>query len=178
MHRATGAVTRIIELVIVALLAGMALMVFVNVVLRYGFNSGIAISEEMARFFFIWLTFIGAVVTFHENGHLGVETMVRMFGRQGRVICMALTNILIIFCCAILFWGTWLQMPINASMHAPVSGMPMIAVFGVAFFTSVGIGLIALARLIRILTGRVTEEEIAAFVGDYDDIEALTGRGE
>ena len=178
MHRATTTVTRIIEFVMVALIAGMALMVFVNVVLRYGFNSGIAISEEMARFFFIWLTFIGAVVTFHEHGHLGVETLVRTFGRRGRVICMGLSNAMIIFCCAILFWGTWLQMPINASMHAPVSGMPMIAVFGVAFFTSVGIGLIALARLIRILTGRVTEEEIAAFVGDYDDIEALTGRGE
>jgi TRAP-type C4-dicarboxylate transport system permease small subunit len=178
MRRATTTITRFIELVMVALLAGMALMVFVNVVMRYGFNSGIAISEEMSRFFFIWLTFIGAVVTFAENGHLGVETMVRLFGRKGRIICMGLTNALIIFCCAILFWGTYLQMPINASMKAPVSGMPMIAVFGVSFFSSIGIGLIAAERLLRILTGRVTEFEIAQFVGDYDDMDALTGRGE
>src|SRR5690606_23619975 len=67
VFRAAGTINRIIELIMVALLTGMALMVFVNVVLRYGFNTGIAISEEMSRFFFIWLTFIGAVVTFHEN---------------------------------------------------------------------------------------------------------------
>lgn len=178
MSRVAGSINRVIELVMVALLAGMVLMVFVNVVLRYGFNSGIAMSEEMSRFFFIWLTFIGAVVTFHENGHLGVETLVRVFGRRGRVICMGLTNAMIVFCCAILFWGTWLQMPINATMRAPVSNMPMIAVFGVSFFTSIGIGLIATLRLIRILAGRVTQAEIAQFVGDYDDLDSLVGRGE
>lgn len=162
----------------VALLTGMALMVFVNVVLRYGFNTGIAISEEMSRFFFIWLTFIGAVVTFHENGHLGVETLVQIFGRRGRVICMGLTNALILFCCAVLFWGTWLQMPINATMRAPVSGLPMISVFGVSFFTATGIGLIAAYRLFLIITGRVSEAEIAQFAGDFDDVDTLVGRGE
>ncbi|WP_425454210.1 TRAP transporter small permease [Pelagibacterium sediminicola] len=173
----TGGV-RLVEFLLVLLISGMALMVFVNVVLRYGFNSGVVISEEMSRIFFIWLTFIGAVVTFHEHGHLGVESLVRVFGRRGRVICMGLTNALIVFCCALLFWGTWLQAPINASMHAPVSGMPMILVFGVGFFTSIGIGAIALWRLVKVVTGRVSEEEIAIFVGDFGDVETLVGRGE
>lgn len=178
VNRIASISVKFVEFVLVLLIAGMALMVFVNVVLRYGFNSGIVISEEMARIFFIWLTFIGAVVTFHEHGHLGVESLVRIFGRRGRVICMALTNVLIVFCCVILFWGTWLQAPINASVRAPVSGMPMILVFGVGFFTSLGIGGIALWRLIRILTGKVTEKEIAIFVGDFESVDALVGRGE
>lgn len=170
--------TRVIEVILVILMAGMSVMVFVNVVLRYGFNSGIVISEEMSRFFFVWLTFIGAVIAFKEHGHMGVETLVKMFGRRGRVICMGLSNALILGCVVILFWGTWLQTPINASVKAPVSGMPMILVYGISFFTAGCIAIMAAWRLLRIMAGRVTESEIAIFVGDYEDAEALIGRGE
>ncbi len=178
MRRLTSGIGRIIEVSLVLLLAGMAAMIFLNVVLRYGFNSGLVISEEMSRFFFVWLTFIGAVLAFSENGHLGVETLVRRFGRRGRIICMALTNILILFCVVVLFWGTWMQAPINASMRSPVAGMPLAYVFGVTFFTAAGIGVIAIWRLFRIFTGRVTEGEIAQFVGDYESIDSLLERGE
>ena len=54
-----------LEVVMVLLLVGMVgmvLMMFGNVILRYAFNSGITISEELSRFFFVWLTFIGAIV--------------------------------------------------------------------------------------------------------------------
>jgi TRAP-type C4-dicarboxylate transport system permease small subunit len=178
MRRLTSGIGRIIEVSLVLLLAGMAAMIFLNVVLRYGFNSGLVISEEMSRFFFVWLTFIGAVLAFSENAHLGVETLVRRFGRRGRIICMALTNILILLCVVVLFWGTWMQAPINASMRSPVAGMPLAYVFGVTFFTALGIGVIAVWRLFRIFTGRVTEKDIAQFVGDYESIDSLLERGE
>lgn len=171
MGKGIGWLIRLVEVGLVILLGGMAIMVFVNVVLRYGFNTGINFSEEAARYFFVWLTFIGAVVTFRENAHLGVETLVRLFGRSGRVICMLLSNLMIIGCMAVLFYGTWLQTPINASMVAPVTGMSMIWIFGVTFFTSIGIGLIAFIRIVRILAGRITDEEIRTFVGEFDEID-------
>jgi TRAP-type transport system small permease protein len=74
---------RVVEVVLVLLLAGMVVMVFANVVLRYGFNSGLNISEEMSRYFFVWLTFIGAILAFRDHGHVGVETFVRLSGRAG-----------------------------------------------------------------------------------------------
>ena len=174
----TSAIGKIIEVSIVLLLAGMTGMVFLNVVLRYGFNSGLVISEEMSRFFFVWLTFVGAVLAFAENGHLGVETLVRMFGRRGRIICMFLTNLLILFCVVVLFWGSWQQAPINATMRSAVAGMPLLYVYGITFFTAIGVGIIAIWRLFKILAGRTTEAEIAQFVGDYDSIDALLERGE
>jgi TRAP-type C4-dicarboxylate transport system permease small subunit len=91
---------------------------------------------------------------------------------------MALTNILILLCVVVLFWGTWMQAPINASMRSPVAGMPLAYVFGVTFFTALGIGVIAVWRLFRIFTGRVTEKDIAQFVGDYESIDSLLERGE
>jgi TRAP-type transport system small permease protein len=160
---------RCLEFLLVILLAGMAIMVFTNVVLRYGFNTGLNISEEVSRYFFVWLTFVGAVLAFREHAHLGVETVVRLFARRGRIVCMVLTNMVILLCAGILFWGTWLQAPINATMVAPVTGLPMIYIFGITFFTAIGIGLIALIRLFRAATGRVSDEEIAAFAGEYDE---------
>ena len=178
LGRMTDGVFRALEVLLVVLLAGMVVMVFGNVVLRYGFNSGIVVSEEMSRYFFVWLTFIGAVVTFRENAHLGVETLVQRFPRNGRLICMVASDLIILLCMVVLFWGTWKQYPINASMTAPVVGISMIWIYGIGFFTSLGIGVLVLVRLVRALTGRVTEEEIAAFAGEGLEAAAIRARAE
>ncbi|KXG87146.1 TRAP transporter small permease [Agrobacterium bohemicum] len=167
---------KFLEILLILLLAGMALMVFGNVVLRYGFNQGINVSDEMSRYFFVWLTFIGAVVAFREHSHLGVESLVAMLGRKGRIACMILTNMVIILCSAIFFWGTWVQLPINSSMVAPVTGLSMAWVYGIGFFTGAGCVLISLERLFRLLTGGVTEDEIAAFTGENLSIEQMAER--
>lgn len=167
-----------LEVLLVILLAGMAAMVFGNVVLRYGFNSGILVSEEMARYFFVWLTFIGAVVTFRENAHLGVETLVQRFGSGGRLLCMVLSDLIILLCMAAFFWGTWKQYPINASMTAAVIGIRMNWIYGIGFFTSAGIGLMVVVRLVRAATGRVTEAEIRAFAGESTEAVAIRERAE
>ncbi|MCX8998335.1 TRAP transporter small permease [Rhizobiaceae bacterium BDR2-2] len=167
---------RFLEILLVVMMAGMALMVFVNVVMRYGMNSGIAISEEMSRYFFIWVTFIGAVLAYREHLHLGVETLVAKFGRTGRLVLMALSNLIVLGCSGIFFWGTWVQLPINTSMVATVSGLSMGWVYGIGLFTGGGIFLIALERLVRQATGRITDEEIAAFAGENMSLEQLAER--
>lgn len=176
MSRAINLFYRFLELLLILLLSGMAVMVFVNVVLRYGFNSGLTVSDEMARYFFVWLTFIGAVVGFREHGHLGVESLVAMFGRRGRVICMILSNLLIFGVSLLFFWGTWKQLPINASMSAPVTGLSMGWVYGIGFFTGGMCALIALERLFRLMTGKITDEEVAAFAGEHLSVEKLSER--
>ena len=167
MQRGIDIFYRLLEGLLVALLFSMVVMVFGNVVLRYGFNSGILISEELARFFFVWLTFLGAVVTFHEHGHLGIETLVQRFSRRGRLICMGLSNAIIILCAVVFFWGALMQFDINATMFAPVSGLSLAWVYGIGLFTGAGVFIIALTRLIKVLLGQATEEDIARFVGEH-----------
>lgn len=178
MHTLIDRIFRLLEVTMVLLLVGMTLMVFGNVVLRYGFNSGIVVSEELSRYFFVWLTFVGAVVTFRENSHLGVETLVQRFGPKGRLICMIATDIIIVGCMLVFFLGTWKQYPINASMTAAVVGISMIWVYGIGFFTSIGIGALAGIRLVRALTGRITEEELRAFAGEGFQAAAVRERAE
>ena len=62
----------------------MVVMVFGNVVLRYGFNSGITVSEEMSRWLFVWMTFLGAIVALREHGHLGTDMLVSRLPAGGQ----------------------------------------------------------------------------------------------
>lgn len=171
LQRLETVLVRLVEVVLVLLLAGMVGMVFTNVVLRYGFNSGLNISEEMSRYFFVWLTFTGAILAFRDHSHVGVETFVRMLGPRGRVVCVALTNLIILVCAAVLFWGTWRQHDINASMTAPVVGLSMVWVFGITYVTGAAIALMAAIRLLLALAGRVSDAEMARITGDYDGAE-------
>ena len=59
---------RLLKLLMFLCMVGMVVMVFGNVVMRYAFNSGLTVSEELARFLFVWMTFLGAVVAINERG--------------------------------------------------------------------------------------------------------------
>jgi TRAP-type C4-dicarboxylate transport system permease small subunit len=175
LGRVEASFFRLLERLMVLLLAAMLAMVFGNVVLRWTVNSGIDVSEELSRYFFVWLTFIGAVVVMREHLHLGVDALVGRLGRRGRLACLVASDALILFCCAVFFWGTWQQQAINASNISPVTGISMIWVFGVGYFTSVMIGLMVLLRLLRAFTGRVTDRELAVFAGTFEHDEAERG---
>jgi TRAP-type C4-dicarboxylate transport system permease small subunit len=85
---------------------------------------------------------------------------------------MVLSDLFVIGCCAVFFWGTWQQAEINATNYAPITEISMLWVYGVGFFTSIGLGLMAVLRILRVVTGRVSEHELKAFAGDYSGDEA------
>ncbi|MEN9595372.1 MAG: hypothetical protein RLY23_1855, partial [Actinomycetota bacterium] len=97
-----------------------------NVVMRYAFNSGILISEEMSRYCFIWLTYIGAMVAMREGGHLGVDTLVKHLPLIGKKICVLLSESLMLFCNMLFLWGTYKMHDLQVSNISPVVGMSMI----------------------------------------------------
>jgi TRAP-type C4-dicarboxylate transport system permease small subunit len=164
-----------IEAVLALLLVAMVVMVFGNVVLRYAFNSGISVSEEMSRFCFVWLTFIGAIVAMRDGSHLGMDNVVSQMSRRGKLICLTICQGLILLCCAMLFWGTWRQHEVNATTAAPVTGLPMIWVFGVGYLTSVCIALLALHKLWRIASGAITDTELIEISESEEVVHAAPG---
>ena len=151
---------RLAEMLLVALLSAMVVMVFGNVVLRYGFNSGIDFSEELSRFFFIWVTFLGAIIAMRENAHLGLDTLIRMLPRAGKKFCFGLSNAMMLGCCALMFYGTWRQHHINATTMSPVTGIPMSWVYGVGYLASGAMGLVILGNLLKLATGRIADGDL------------------
>jgi TRAP-type C4-dicarboxylate transport system permease small subunit len=151
---------RIAEITLVTMLSLMVIMVFGNVVLRYGFNDGIISSEELSRYLFIWITFLGAIVTLRDNAHLGLDSLVRRLGLRGKKLAFALSNTLMLGCCALMFYGTFKQHGINASTRSPVLEIPMIWVYGVGYLTSVAMGLMIAAKLVALARGQFQESDL------------------
>lgn len=150
-------VFRAIDVALVLLLAAMTSMVFANVVLRYGFGSGIDVSEEMSRFCFVWLIFLGSISAMRRNLHMDFDMVVTMVDPHARRILLTISNVLILGCCLLLLVGTLMQWHVNATNTAPVTGMPMSWLFGIAIPASLAIGAMAAWRAIGYATGRITE---------------------
>ncbi len=149
-----------LELLVVVAMVAMVGMVFGNVVLRYGFNSGILISEEMSRYCFIWLTYIGAMIAMREKGHLGVDTLVKHLPRAGKKGCLFVSEALMLWCNLLFLVGTYKMHGLQVSNVSPVVGISMIWVYGIGYVVAVVMALFNLHVLFRLLTGRITDDEL------------------
>lgn len=155
---------RLLELLIVVAMVAMVIMVFGNVVLRYGFNSGIDVSDEMARYCFIWLTYIGAMVAMREKGHLGVDTLVKRLSIAGKKLCLFLSESLMLACNVLLFIGTWKMHELQVTNVSPVVGISMIWIYGVGYIVGLVMAIMNLHVLYRLLTGQLREDELVQVI--------------
>lgn len=171
MNRVIDGFCRVVEVLIAAFLAVMVVMVFGNVVLRYGFNSGIIVSEEVSRWLFLWMTFLGAVVALKEHGHLGTDFLISRLPVVGKKICLVLGHLLMLYATWLVFSGALAQVRINLDVEAPVTGASMAFVYGTGVAFAVLAAPLLLRDLWRILTGQISEEEMVMIKGSEEEVE-------
>jgi TRAP-type C4-dicarboxylate transport system permease small subunit len=138
----------------------MVVLVFGNVVLRYGFNSGITMSEEVSRWLFVWLTFLGAIVALKEHAHLGSDMLVSRLPREGKLACLVIGQLLMLYITWLLFQGSWQQAKINWDVEAPVSGASMAIFYGSGVIFAVSAALILVRELWRAVSGQLSESDL------------------
>lgn len=160
MQKLIDSFFKLLELLVVLCLLAMVIMVFGNVVMRYAFNSGILISEEMSRYCFIWLTYIGAMVAMREGGHLGVDSLVRALPLAGKKFCVLISECLMLFVNGMFLLGTWKMHELQVTNISPVAGLSMIWVYGIGYIVAVVMGIFNLHKLYLLLTGRLREEDM------------------
>jgi TRAP-type C4-dicarboxylate transport system permease small subunit len=157
-----------IEKLVTFILAMMVVLVFTNVVLRYGFNSGITLSDELSRFMFVWLIFIGAFLTMRDNAHLGVNGAVRRLPPRGRAAIKIFGDALTLACCLLLAYGTTIHILDNMDNFSPVGGIPLGVVYLSCLVSCLGISLLLLQSIYLVATGRIPAEELFAAEGESD----------
>ena len=172
-----GRYTRALDMLSGLCLAIMVVLVFGNVVLRYTANSGITVSEELSRWLFVWLTFMGAVVALREHGDLGTDVLVSRLPAAGKKVCLVLAQVAMLYVSWLLLKGSWAQMVINADTEAPVTG----ASVGIFYASGVLMGgsaiAILLRDLLRTLFVPLSDNELV-MVQESEELAALQHRAE
>jgi len=161
-------VFKALEKLVVIIFAMMVVLVFTNVVLRYGFNSGITLSDELSRFMFVWLIFIGAFLTMRDNAHLGVNGAVKKLPPRAKVVIKIFGDALTLVCCLLLAYGTTTHILDNMDNFSPVGGIPLGIVYLSCLISCVGISLLLARSIFDVATGRIPGETL--FLSETDEL--------
>lgn len=149
---------RVLDAIVVICLGGMVVMVFGNVLLRYGFNGGITQSEELSRWLFVWMIFCGAVVVFREGGHIALDALVKLLPSPARRLVMALTTLAMIGITLLIIQGSVVQVGVNLTSFAPASGLSLSWFFASGLVFGVSVFVLLIHRLVLIALNRPLPE--------------------
>ncbi len=95
---------RLEEVVLGWTLLGLALLAFVQVVLRYAFATGLDWGEEFGRYVSVLLTFLGASVGVKHGTHFSVEALVKALPYRASHGVRALASLLTALLFAVVVW--------------------------------------------------------------------------
>jgi len=102
--------SRFEELVAGTFLVLMSLATFVNVILRYFFNSPIEWAEEFSRYAFIWLVFMGAALATKYKKHIVIDTMLIVLHGRARAAMTLLADLVSLAVMLVLVYFGWILM--------------------------------------------------------------------
>lgn len=100
-------VNEIEETAIALILAAMTILTFINVVLRYGFQTGLTWGLEAVSFLFAWLVLFGASYAVKVTAHLGVDAVINLFSPRVRRIFALVAGAVCVFYAMLLMKGAW-----------------------------------------------------------------------
>jgi TRAP-type C4-dicarboxylate transport system permease small subunit len=150
-------------------LALMVIMVFGNVVMRYVFNSGLTLSEELSRWLFVWLTFMGGVVALNERAHLGTDTLISRLPRGGKKLCLLIALVLMLVCCWLIFKGALEQVKINWDSTSAVMETSMGYFYASGMVFSILAAPVLVLQLFRLVTGQMSDNELVN-ISESEDV--------
>ena len=93
---------------LIVLLAAMAVIIFVNVALRYLTNQSIEWAEEVSRHMMIWLTFLGAGPVLRYGGHIAIENLQDALPRSLAIAIRVFVALLLFAFFGFMIWYGWL----------------------------------------------------------------------
>ena len=138
----------VLDNILFILMASIVVIMFAQVLFRYVFNQSLSWSEELAKFIFVWLTFMGAAVCIKERTHIGVEFLMERLSEKWKKYLNLFQTVLITLFNVILsvvgFWWVWevsgtlspaMSLPLNIVLYAalPVASL-LSVVFGMKQF--------------------------------------------
>jgi len=143
---------------VIAISILMVIVTLSQVIFRYVLATPLPWSEELARYCFVWIVFLGAAIGFSRGIHLGVDLFVNTLPEPVRRGVETLTNVLIATFAATVIYASLPVININMFQRSPAIGVQMSWIY-MAIPISMGlIFLICAERVIKDLFARQERE--------------------
>lgn len=144
-------VERLVEKLMALALGLIVLLVFSNVVGRYALGTSFAGAEELSRLLFVWLVFLGAILTLRRRAHLGVELVQARLPRWARKICAVITHVLTLYALWLFLVGSWAQTQIGLDNYSTVLRFPNAFIASAGLVCAASMILIVASNLLKIV---------------------------
>lgn len=168
MKRMIDGIIRVQQVIAFVLIVVVVGATFLQVVARFIFDSPFAWTDELARFGYVWMTFIAAGAVMGLRSHLTVEVGDKKLPTMVKSAMNIFAMLVVIGCCAALASGSLGMLGDRAGGHSTALGLPLSIFYGVVWVSIILIGFHALVNLIQLII-------IMLKPGDStSDLEALT----
>lgn len=138
---------RLYRWLLIILCVVMFVVVGFNVFSRYVLNSSLGWADELARFIFIWVSFLGAVVAYQKNEHVGLDFVVnRVTSIKTRQVIRLVGELLVLLVLLCLVYYGWI-VAMSATNVSPALYIPMWIVYIIVPFSGLLMVLINLGKL-------------------------------
>lgn len=156
-----GYLDNIEEFLAVTFLATMCVFIGLQIIFRYILNWPLAWTEELARYLFVWVIYLGASMAVRRKRHLKVDIVLLLLGEKGKFVLRLVSNMLFLFFCVVMAYeGAYLVYSLQfiRPQYSPAVRFPMSLAY---LSVLVGVVLMGIA-LIRDTVSLVKERNLTA----------------
>ncbi len=94
------------EVLLVLMFFTMVVVIFIQVVMRYVFNSSLSWSDELGRFIFVWLSWMGVSIGQREGEHIKITMLTDKLPFKTAHFVNILADLIVIVICAVTAYYT------------------------------------------------------------------------
>lgn len=120
---------RYLELLTAGLLITMSFIVALEVVCRYLLNASLPWSEELSRYLFIWVCFLGVGIAFLRGAHISVDSLARRFPGPARLLLEKTVGILFLAFALLISFQSLFALPSMIGQESITMGFSLVVVF-------------------------------------------------
>ncbi len=112
------------------LFVSLSLLSFMGVFFRYVLNNSLTWAEEVTRYMFIWMTFLGCALCVRRRKHIVMDIVVSMLKGRPKKILSILNNLILFAFVVVLVREGVRMMPIMSMQTSTANGIPMSLIYG------------------------------------------------
>lgn len=113
------------DIILAILLGTIVAVMFFQVFFRYILNNSLSWSEEVVRFLFIWLTFLGAALNIRDKWHISVDFFVNILPKKWREAMVLFNSILLLLFLFFLAIGGFIWVYFSEGASSSALGLPL-----------------------------------------------------